>query len=87
MWADTRGLANGIIGFVVIIVTVALLYTLMDPAFTGVIDAVSTQTTDPEAQAAVNQSATIWGYMPIFGMFLAGLFVLARATFESGGPR
>lgn len=86
MLDDTRGLANGVIGFVVIIATVALLYTIMDPAFTGVIDTVSSQTTDADAQAAVDQSGQIWGYIPVFGLFLAGLFLIARATFESRGP-
>lgn len=87
MRADTRGLANGIIGFVAVIVVVALLYTLMTPAFTGVTDSMSDHTTDADAQGQIDQANRIWTAMPLVGLFLAALLVLGRATFESGGPR
>jgi len=84
---DERGLANGIIGFVVMIIVVALLYTLMAPAIAGVSDTASSQTSDADAQSEITEAQQIWTYIPVFGLFLASLLVIARATFESGGPR
>jgi len=86
LWPRERGLANGIIGFVAIIVVVALLYTLLDPAMSGVIDMASGQSSDPAVRDEISQPERIWGAIPVAGLFFAALFILARATFESRGP-
>lgn len=86
MVADTRGLATGIIGFVGILVVVALLYTLMAPAMSQVTDTAEGQASDADAQNAIDQSNRIFELMPVFGLFLASIFLIARAARESGGP-
>lgn len=83
---DRRGLATGIMGFIAMIAIIALLYTLMDPAISDVFTATSADTSDAEAQAVIDQSSTIWGYMPLYGLFLAAIFLIGRAVFESRGP-
>lgn len=86
MFADTRGLATGIIGFFAILLIVALLYTLMAPAMNQVTDSAGDQTTDADAQTAITQSNRIFTLMPVFGLFLSAVFLVARAARESGGP-
>lgn len=83
---DDRALATGIIGFVAILIVVALLYTMMDAGFVQVITAVGADTSNAQAQAAIDERAAIWGAMPIFGVFLAAMFLFSRAAFESRGP-
>lgn len=84
--SDTRGLGMGIIGFFAILIVAALLFTLFNPAASEVFSMVSSQTNNAEAQAAIDRREQIWSLMLYFCVFLAGLFLLARAVFESRGP-
>ena len=86
MALDDRGLASGLLGFVAIIVILALLYTLLNPAVIGIHDHVLSTTSNAQAQDAINERFTIWGYMLIFGLFLAAIYIISRAVFESRRP-
>ena len=86
MASDDRGLATGILGFVAIIVILALLYTLLNPAITGIHDHALSTTDDSQAQGVINERFTIWGYTLFFGLFLAAVYIIARAVFESRRP-
>lgn len=83
---DNRALATGIIGFIAILIVFALLYTILNAGFTDTITFVSADTSNTQAQAAIDERAKIWSLMPVFGVFLGSLFLLARAAFESRGP-
>lgn len=83
---DNRGLAMGIIGFVAIIVTIAILYTMFDSAAELMFSTSQTQTNAQEATDAISERKTIWNAMPIYFAFLALVFVISRSVFESRGP-
>lgn len=83
---NSRGLATGIIGFVAMIAVVALLYTLMDPAMDQLFGFASADASSQQASTAVAERQKIWSAMPIFGLFLAVVFIIGRSTFESGRP-
>lgn len=81
-----RGLASGLLGFAAIIVIVALLYTLFDPAVTDLISSVSGQTSNSEAQAVIDDREKIWDNILVYGVFLAGLFIIAKGVVEARRP-
>lgn len=81
-----RGLASGLLGFAAIIIIVALLFTLFDPAVTDLISMTSDQTSNSEAQAVIDERAAIWENVLFYGLFLAGLFIIAKAVVESRRP-
>lgn len=83
MRGDTRGLASGIFAFVAMIIISALLFTMLAPAATDIFGMVSSQTSNPEAQAAIDRREEIWGYMLFFALFLASIAFLSRSVFES----
>lgn len=81
-----RGLASGLLGFVAIIVIVALLYTLFNPAVSDIISMTSDQTTNSDAQSVIDVREQIWSYIQFFGLFLAALYIIAKAVSESRRP-
>lgn len=83
---DTRGLATGLFAFIAIIVAMALLYTLFQPAAQAVFDTTSTQASSTTATDAINLREQIFELMLYFGVFLAMLALLARAVVESRRP-
>lgn len=80
---DDRALASGIIGFIAIIVIAALLFTLMNPAAGGMFDTTSDTTDDATAQDVIDEREQIWKLILFYPLLLAGVFVIARAVFES----
>ncbi len=83
---DDRGLATGIIGFIAIIVIAALLYTLMDPAAGDIFSMTLTQADSAQAKNAIELRQKIWNATLYFALFLALVYILARAVFESRSP-
>lgn len=83
---DERALSMGLFGFIAIIVITALLYTMLNPAIADVFAFSSEQATTTQAQDAIDRRQQIWGYMPMFGVFLAAIYLLSRAVFESRRP-
>ena len=80
---DRRGLAAGLMLFGAAIVITALLYLMLNPVVTDAEAMLVNQTGNQTAETAIEERATIWGYIPVFGLFAAGVFVIVRAVFES----
>jgi hypothetical protein len=83
MITDNRALASGLIGFVVIIVFAGILYVFLAEPMSSVFAAGSAQATSQQARDAIALREQIWNNILYFVMFLAGVFVISRAVFES----
>lgn len=81
-----RGLAVGIMVFVAIVVTTALIYIMLNPAVEDIENKMLDQSNDPETSDMVSQRATIFYRIPVYGLFVAGMFLIVRAVFESRRP-
>lgn len=77
-----RGLAIGFVAFFAILVISAVLYTLFDPAIGQLVTSASDQASHSTAQDQIDLAEQIWGLVLFFAVFLAFLFVIARAVFE-----
>lgn len=86
MHSDERGLATGLLGFAAMLVVAALVYTLLDPAAVSLFDMASGQTSNARAQDAIALRRQIWDAVLYFVLFLASVFIIARAVLESRGP-
>lgn len=86
MLSDARALGTGVIAFVAIIVIVALLYAMMDPAAELLFSTSSSAASSTAATDAIDERKQIWQALPIFFAFLAVIFLLSRAVFESRRP-
>lgn len=75
----------GIIGFIAILVVAALLYTMMEPA-AEIFSMSLSQTSNQQATDAINLREQIFTNMLFYVLFLAGVFIIARAVFESRRP-
>lgn len=83
MITDDRALASGLIGFIVILVIGAILFGFLAEPMSSVFAAGSEQATTQQAQDAIDLRQQIWNSVLYFVMFLAGVFILSRAVFES----
>lgn len=83
---DQRGLAIGIMLFVAIIVTGAFVYIMLNPAVEQVEKKMLDQSDDVETDNMIKQRATIFYKLPFYILFAAGMFLVARAVFESRRP-
>lgn len=81
-----RALALGLAEFVAVLVVAAVLYILMDPAAGELVATGLAQTSDTGATDHINLLDQIWGLLLAFAIFLAALFLIARAVFESRRP-
>lgn len=63
-----------------------LLFIAFNQAAVDINSVTSGYTTDTAAQDHIDLMDQIWGLVLFFAVFLAGLFIIARATFESRGP-
>lgn len=84
--ADKRGLAGPVLGLIAILVISALLYTLFDPAVSQVIDTTSSQTSNADAQAAIDERETIWNNVLFVALLLGMLYIIGRGVLESRRP-
>ena len=80
---NDRALAGPILGFLAIIVIGALLYTLFDPAAQLMFDATSSQTTNADAQAAIDQREAIWSNVLFMFLGISLLYIIGRGVLES----
>lgn len=83
---DERGLGVGFVLFFAALAIGALLFVMFNPVMTSVNDQVSDQTDDPDAQATIDERQQIWDALLYWVVFVAGVFVIARAVFEGRGP-
>lgn len=81
-----RGLAIGIVSFIAALVLLALVYTLLNPAADQLFSMTSSQASSQQATDAIARRRKIWENILFYGVFLCGLFILARAVFESRRP-
>lgn len=79
---DERGLALGIVVFISMIVIAALLFLVLNEAFVEVVGFASDQTTSQGAQDQIDQANTIWARILLVPLFLAMIFIIARAVRE-----
>jgi hypothetical protein len=83
---DDRALAVGILLFMASIILAALLFIMMDPVIADIKSTSLSQTDNQQATEVINERAKIWGVILFFPIFASGVFIIARATFESRGP-
>lgn len=79
---DRRGLATGLIGFILIIVVTGLLYAFLDPIITDAASFGSAQASSSLATSTGNTRLAIWNRLPFFGLALALLFIISRSVYE-----
>lgn len=80
---DARALGIGILVFAAILIVSALLWIVIDPALSQAEQISSNTTDDQNASKAIEERKTIWDNILIYALFIAGVFILARAVFES----
>ena len=83
---DQRAQANGIISFFALIVISVLLFILLQPAVDAILDAMLATTSNSQAETVIEQRRTLFGYLPIYGLFVASLLLIARSVFQSRTP-
>lgn len=83
MITDNRALASGLIGFISILVIVALLFIFLQEPMESVFAMGSEQAGSQQATDAIALREQIWNGVLYYGMFLAGVFLISRAVFES----
>lgn len=83
---DDRAQAHGILVFFVMVITGALLFTLFQPAVDTLTELLLAQASHQEAKDAIHLRATIFGYILVYVIFVAGLFVIARSVLQSRSP-
>lgn len=76
-------LAFGYIAAVLILITGALLWIIMDPAVDKISTLVSAKITDPAAQNHHDTMIAVWTRFAFYIMFVGLVGLLARAYFES----
>lgn len=82
-----RGLASGIIIFVMMVVVAGLIFIILNVAVTDLNTAASGYTDDTAAQDHIDLLVNeVWGGILVFAMFLGLLFIIARAVLESRRP-
>lgn len=83
---DDRALAGAILGFLAILLIGAFLYILLDPAVSTVLDYTSAQTSNADAQSAIDQRETIWNYILFVPLVIGMLYIIGRGVLESRRP-
>jgi hypothetical protein len=82
---DDRGLAVGIVAFVALI-SIVLLWVLLNGGMEIVFDTADSQTTDATAESEIATAEKIWGLLPFYLLFLGVMMLVARAVLESRRP-
>ena len=80
---DERGLAGAILGMIAILLIGSFLYIMLNPAATAIFDFASSATTNSQAQDAIEQRETIWGYILFIPLLLGILYIIGRGVLES----
>jgi hypothetical protein len=80
---DQRAQANGLISFLAILALGALLFILFKPAVDAVLTNILGFTSNPEAESVINQRLRLFGYLPVYALFVGVLKLIARSVFQS----
>lgn len=83
---DERGLGVGFVLFFAALAIGALLFVMFNPVMTNVDQMVSDQTSSQDAQDTIDERRNIWDVLLYWVVFVSGVFIIARAVFESRGP-
>jgi uncharacterized membrane protein len=83
---DQRAQTNGIISFFAIIAVSVLLFILFQPAVDAVLDGMLATTSNSQAETVIEQRRELFGYLLVYGLFLASLLLIARSVFQSRTP-
>lgn len=86
MRMDERGQAHGIIMFVAMVVTGALLFILFQPAADAILNAMLDHASSQQAKDVISERQRIFGLILFYVLFLSGLTLIARAVFQSRSP-
>jgi len=81
---DERGLALGVVVFIAMLVVAAVLYIMMDTAMAPIFGFALDGATSSGATAQIQLAQTIWGGALYAIVFIAALFLIARAVNEGG---
>lgn len=79
---DERGLALGLVSFFGIIIVGALLFMLMDASVVDVVSISSDQAETTGGADQIGLAETIWNNMLFYVLFVAAMFIVARAVVE-----
>ena len=82
-YTDERGLAVGILAFIIMIGMGALLYILLNAAMSGIFDTTLAATASADATDVINEREQIAGLLMFYAVFLGAVFIIARSVFES----
>lgn len=83
---DQRALGIGIILFFAVFVVSALLFIMLDPAMDQLEQTSLNQTSNQNATAAINERKQVWDNILFVPLLIGGVFIIARAAFESRRP-
>lgn len=83
MGRNDRALAMGTVVFFATIAVAALLYIILEPAASQIFTTASGVGSNAEAQGVIDEREQIWGLVLLYGLFLAGVGIIARAVRES----
>lgn len=83
---DDRALASGTIIFAAMLVAAALIFIAFNQPATDIISSAGNYTSDSAAQDHIDLMEQVWNGVLIFIVFVAGLFVIARAVVEGRRP-
>lgn len=79
---DERGLALGLVTFFGILIVGGLLFIVMETAFADVVSITSSQASQPGTQDQINAASGVWNNIMYYVLFIACLFLIARAIRE-----
>lgn len=85
MISDERAVANRIIIFGLILITIGLLSAALNPAYDAVSNETSNLADTSEAQTGLAYTDAIWEYKSFVGLMLGVAMLFAGALFESRG--
>lgn len=79
---DERGLALGVVVFFAMIIIAALLFIGLNTAWVDVVGVMEPQATSEGATDQIDQAKAIWNNILYVPLFLATVFIIARAVRE-----
>lgn len=81
---DTRAIANRIVIFGLIIITIALLMATLNPAFDRIGNETEQLADTQQANTGFAYVEQFWDFVPVVGLMLGVAMLIAGALYESG---